>query len=670
MVNPSPHRKTRLPSSRGYACTSLATAAIVLTVAAGSTAKARGGEPARDELDKIFTSDAEVQRLCAALSGSTRSMTSSGTSTPYSDTALQAVRAAHIDDALLLLRHILGDSQTSSLVDDVAEFIETGVPPASLVAAAKAAEDKIESQLKRTQNGKRLLSALEQSGIDTKDLLEILRRGPDAIDTSALVVRMALRLAQGAHERVDHFASGLPWGLGGVVGWLTEMVLGELMAVGVVAAVKRIEARSPFVRSAEIAHRACGLIEQDATRPVLASRMLRQLVVRLSKETPTSSSIATYCGEHPRKCARLSRRWGIRTSDEKIATRKDFVDASFFEVGLTTKYIGTDEASLRARLAANAKDFEQSLEICSGASTCSFEQINYALSIIIFDRINRHVPEVPPGDAPRECIECCETVEDEIVPPVCRALSPGSATDVALVVDRSGSTLRQVASGRGYEVIARAASTIATELEADGARLSTWAFPQGHRCDAPDAADIDIEVLRRNLEARPIRSYTPLRATLERILAEQRRSSRPLSLVIVTDGGFNCAAGSRFPWKSDYRGVAAVVDQLGKQGVAIHGVLVDSDTANSGIRRRAAAALAGAGSISSATSSADVARRITAAGRAARCNVALAGARAVRAVEQGAEGHSAEWSQIGERIQLEGELCDAFLSGEVVRACV
>jgi hypothetical protein len=662
-------------------------AALFLSAALGSRVQAgRRHERARDELHNIFTSDAEVRRICLALSGSARSMTTSGSATPYSEAGLQAVRAAHIDDALLLLRPILGDSQASALATDVAEFVETGVPPASLAAAAKSVENGIEKRLERTENGRRILSALKQTGIDTGDLLDVLRRGPDAIDASGLVVRMALRLAQGTHERVDHFASGLPWGLGGLVGWLTEMLLGELLAVGIVVAVKQIELKSPFVRSAEIARRACVLIEQDATRPVMATRMLRQLVVRLSKLTPRSSSIAEYCIEHPRKCARLARRWGVRRihgadakAEAKIATWRDFADASFFAVDVPTKYTATDEASLRARLRENGADFDQSLEVCAGSSSCAFEEINYALSVIIFDRINGRAPEVPPGRAPENCVECCEPEAEQPIESkvVCSPLSPGAATDVALVVDRSGSTLRRVASGRGYEQIADAAATVASELKKHAASLTVWAFPKDRGCTAPPGANLQVETFRESLASKPLRSYTPMRATLEEILEQQKQRSRPLSLVVVTDGEFNCKAGKhgrRRPWDTDYPGVADVVDRLGQQGVTIHGVLLESERTTRSVRRRARAALAGSGSIDSAASAEAVAQRIIQAGEAARCNVALGDTRGVKRVEIGADDKatrpSEEWTQTRERIQLHGELCKHFLAGERVRACV
>lgn len=663
--------------------TAFAVAATGLAPPGHATAKGR--EEARRQLDLMMTSPAEVRRLCVALEGPDPQTLAGGHASPLADYARQALRAERIDDALMLVSPLL-DDQRAGFADDVARYIDTGeVTPRLRRTAdkykAKAVALAADKAPVATDAATRVLSMLHRAGIDHRDLLDVLRRGPAALDTSDVIVRVALRLAQATHERVDQFASSVPWGLGGLVGWVTETILGELMAVGVVFFVQRVERAGSLAHSTEVARRACKLIETDETRPVLVTRLLNQLVVRLSAR-PSPSPSLEYCKDHPRQCARLARRWGLRAGDDARITKRDFDRGAYFDLRSSMETdTATDAKSLIERLDEHRDWFDRALSICGGSSSCSFAQVNYALSIVMFDQIVHIDPTIPLGTPPRECVECC----GEAPPPggpivlplvVCRAVEPASTGRVAVVLDRSGSTLARLSGGtqqQRHEAIAEATIRVTEELATDGVEVDVWAFPAGTgRCDGPTAPNVERGKLGEYLKSAPRRVYTPMRAALDG-LVEYYDETLPLGVVVVTDGRFNCPARDPKPWVNDDTAVADAAARLREEGAAIRTVLVEDAielrTRRQKTRRRkhedaVGKTLGVIGEVHGATEIEEMVEEIRASAKTTRCTIEV-GAEAIDHVTiAGTRAASTSWSQAGTKVVLLGDACDGLLAGD------
>lgn len=177
---------------------------------------------------------------------------------------------------------------------------------------------------RRLRASARFVQGLNLDALDMQALREDPRHLLRHVDFSFVVLVKMIELGELTERTIDDVTSSLGWA-GGPVRTLLKAVAAEIVAAVNEQVFGLLEKRR-LVNRAAVARRACGLWQNGDSRPIVATRMLKRTILRLSS-APRNDTAADVCraskGDE-RQCKKVARRLrGSLTQVEQAPTLLD-----------------------------------------------------------------------------------------------------------------------------------------------------------------------------------------------------------------------------------------------------------------------------------------------------------------------------------------------------------
>lgn len=383
----------------------------------------------------------------------------------------------------------------SKLLPDVRGLVATAsaAAPGSKLAECAEALSKLEAELlpDTTSAIGKLVHALDESAGRAGAIADILR-DPRALanqfDFSPRIVDLMVRLTQAAHDKLDGSAiNNLPFG-SGAAKWLIEIVMGELLGIMLDHQLWLLEDAEVASR-ADVSRRACDLLEQAASRPVITNRMLIRMVLRFveTEDAPPADETrrerrkrlrkarkggptmrpSSVCENYPLFCRRMSRRLGVR---HPVDNKPLSIEKLQRAVVPTFEYIDAprkpdleedpNDQRILDRAETTGGLLVKATGACVNKQQCTMEDINRAMSMLaVAERMPVGAPPVPEVFVEEE--DCC--CEEPASTPETLPLVPSPPGTVAILLDRS-STMTITKRGTGLSRWEHATAAIDTVL--------------------------------------------------------------------------------------------------------------------------------------------------------------------------------------------------------------
>ncbi len=161
---------------------------------------------------------------------------------------------------------------------------------------------------RRLRASARFVQGLRLDALDVQALREDPRYLLRHVDFSFVVLVKMIELGELTERTIDDVTSSLGW-VGGPVRTLLKVLAAEIVAAVNEQVFGLLEKRR-LVNRAAVARRACGLWQDGGSRPIVATRMLKRTILRLSS-APREDTAADVCrasASDARMCKKVARR--------------------------------------------------------------------------------------------------------------------------------------------------------------------------------------------------------------------------------------------------------------------------------------------------------------------------------------------------------------------------